>query len=316
VAKLKSTSTKLKIILPEKQSNQMNWKLVIHLFLSLSLSSSLLTGCGATPKDEKEETVISAYRLIDEQRTDEAVALLESALEKDPKNYEYKSVLASAYAHKSGIKIQKLVAAINASDKLKSFNDPLAGAKPDQTNDNRVDTSANSTITLLSRFSDVLKTYSTIPVVDATQAIYLKQGIYILNDLGSEIKPEDALYRAVLEIVLFKHILANQLIGEFIEPATKDKKSCIVDFSTLNSAIVDLGKLLIDIYNDAGIINPKQAATSKELAEQVKDAILNISTVTTAVTVADETVNVLLKQAAIQNGFGKIIKCSGDSSAL
>jgi 23S rRNA G2069 N7-methylase RlmK/C1962 C5-methylase RlmI len=84
----------------------------------------------------------------------------------------------------------------------------------------------------------------------------------------------------------------------------------------LHGAIVELGKLLIDIYNDAGIINPKQAATSKQLAEQVKDAILKITDATTAVTVVDETVNVLLKQAAIQNGFGKIIKCGGDSSAL
>jgi NRPS condensation-like uncharacterized protein len=73
-----------------------------------------------------------------------------------------------------------------------------------------------------------------------------------------------------------------------------------------------MGKLLIDIYNDIGFANPKQAVDMRKMAEQTSDSVTNLTIATTTVTVLDEAANIFLRQAAIQNGFGKIIKCGGN----
>jgi hypothetical protein len=71
-------------------------------------------GCGKkTNKNEQDEVVLKSYRLIDSDRADEAIELLENHLSKDSTNNTYKSVLASAYAHKGGVKIQKFIPIVN-----------------------------------------------------------------------------------------------------------------------------------------------------------------------------------------------------------
>ena len=277
--------------------------------LAILLSFS---GCGNKNQDRNTDTVLEAYRLIDEQRTDEAIELLESSLAKDPKNSEFKAVLASAYAHKAGIKIQKLVPILNQTDKLKKMNDKLPDISKDKSISEKVNAGALNVAMLLTRFAGFFETYSSVPLVTKDQATYLSHAIYILNDIGSEIKPEDVLYRAVLEIILFKHVLSEGLIGEFSEPQTKDEQTCRIDLGNVNDTVIKLGKLLIDIYNDIGFANPKQAVDMKKMAEQTGESDSNITIATTTVTVLDEAANIFLKQAIVQNGFGKIIKCGGN----
>lgn len=271
------------------------------LFLVVSLGA-----CGS-----KNEPVLNAYRLIDEHRTDEAIELLENALQENPDNAEYKAVLASAYAHKSGVRIQNLVPAINQTDKLKNISDKLPVVSNEKSASENVNTSARNVVVLLSRFAYVFDAYSSIPVIEKTQANYLRHAIFLLNDIGSTIKPEDALYRAVLELVLFKHILAENIIGEFKDSENKNQNSCRIDLGNVNDTIVQLGKLVIDIYNDIGITQPRQAEAMKKSAAQVADLVSNFTIFTTTVTAIDEAANILLKQTALQNGFGKIIKCGG-----
>ena len=276
------------------------------------LATLVMFGCaGSKNEGVRNDTVLEAYRLIDDQRTDEAIQLLETSLVADPSKSEYKVVLASAYAHKAGIKIQKLVPMLTQSDKIKKLNDQSLDASLDDSVSGKVNSGALNIARLLTKFSGFFEAYALVPTVTKNQAVYLTHAIYLLNDVGNDLKPEDVLYRAVLETVLFKYFLAEGFIGELIEPKAKDQVSCRLDLGNVNDSIVKMGKLLIDICNDIGYVNPKQAVDMKKIAEQVSESVTNLTIATTAVTAADEAANIFLKQVAIQNGFGKIIKCGG-----
>ena len=284
-------------------------KTITLLFIGLFLSV-LVLGC-AKKEDKKEDTVLKAYRLIDEQRTDEAIELLESAIAKEPSNTQYKAVLASAYAHKGGIKVQKLVPIINHSEKLKKLSEKLPEVNKSESHSQRVNQTALNLAALLLRFSGFLEAYASVPLVTKDQATYLRHAIYILNDLGDKVRQEDVLYRAILEIVLLKHILAENFIGEFMEPATKEEVTCRIDLGHVNDTAITLGKLLIDIFNDIGFSNPKQSEQMKRMANETSETISNLTIFFTSATVVDEASNIFIRQAAIQNGFGKIIRCNG-----
>lgn len=290
----------------------MKLKEAFKITFMVAIAFLVFAGCGKKNAERRNDTVLQAYRLIDEQRLDEAIELLEQALSNEPTNSEYKAVLASAYAGKAGIKIQKLIPVLNQSDKFKELSSELPEISKEQSAGARINAGALNIATLLGRFAGFFEAYASIPMVEKNQAIYLNQGIYLLNDIGKKIKPEDVLYRAVLEIVLLKHIIAEGLMGELIEPQTKDGQTCRLDVGKINDTVMSAGKLLIDIYYDIGFANPNLAYKMKNLAEQTSDSISNFTIATTAVTTLDEVSNIFLKETAIQIGFGKIIKCGGD----
>lgn len=270
-----------------------------------------LVGCVDKMQDQRDNTVLNAYRLIDEKRDDEAIELLENALVKDPANYDFKAVLASAYAHKAGIKIQTLVPTVQKSSQLNKLTE-TAKAMSGEAIGAKVDSDALIIASMLGKFSGVLETYAAVPTINKIQSIYLVYAIDLLNSLGNKIKLEDVIYRAVLEVVLFKYYLAESFIGEFVEPKVKNEASCRVDLEKVNDAIIKLGKLLIDILNDVGFANPSKAEDMRRLADDTSDSISSLTIAITTVTVVDEVANIFLKQTAIQNGFGRIIKC-GDN---
>lgn len=275
--------------------------------LILSLSFVLLdAGCGPRGHAQKNDTVLNAYRLIDDQRTDEAIAVLETALVNDRNNYEFKVVLASAYAHKAGIRIQKLVPAVVQINKVNKLDrSPQDRKKLSVENAMALDIAL-----LLNRFSAVFEAYASIPSVAEDQIIYLRHAIDLLNGTGAQIKPEDVVYRVALEIVLFKSALTQAVVGPSAEQ-TNGQGVCLVNLTPLNASIVRLGKLLIDIYNDIGFINPRQAVGMKGQAEEVANAVSNMTIATTSVTVLDEAASMFLKRAAEESGFGKIVQCQG-----
>lgn len=279
------------------------------LFFSLS---QLNLGCGKKADNKKDEPFLKAYRLIDEQRTDEAIELLEDLLSKEPKNIQAKSVLASAYAHKSGVKIQKLIPVLNQTEKLKQLDEKTSDSALNLEKNERVNASAIQISNFFSRYSSIIETYALVPLVNKEQSIYLQHAIYLLNSIGNEIHSEDVLYRAILEIILFKYVISDGLIGEFIEPQNKTLESCKIDLSTVSNSIIKGGKLLIDIFNDFGFANPKQSAEMRALSDKTAESISNLTLAVTAVAIADEASNIFLKNEAIQHGFGKAIKCGSE----
>ncbi len=277
----------------------------------------LLGACGSKKAEKSETPVLKAYRLIDEQRTDEAIELMEKSLSQDPGNYEYKVVLSSAYAHKGGIKIQKLLPSLLLAEKLTKLNAREARLRdqlkktPDRTRTGETNRAAIQVAFLLAKYSSYFDLYASIPTITPTQSTYVQQAIRLLNSLPSTIQPHDALYRAILEVVLFKHILAENLVGEFSPPTTKDEASCRLNLSLVNDTVIKLGKLLIDIYNDVGISNPKQAENMKQLSEETADVVSSLSISISTLSFMDDVAQDFLKQSTIQGGFGKVVRCAG-----
>lgn len=269
-----------------------------------------ILGCGNKEDHGSQDPVIKAYQLIDEHRTDEAITLLENELSDNPDNYQYKVVLASAYAQKAGIKIQKLIPLVKQFDGFKKANAASTSKNKKKSYSEQVNESVINTSIMLNTFANTLATYAAIPLLTAEQAVYLRYTIYLLNSVDNkDLNPEDVTYRAILEVILLKHNISEKLVGEFMEPAVKDEVHCRIDIGTLNDSIIEAGKLLIDIYNDIGFSNPKQAKKMQQLSQDTSEVISNISLATTALTVLDEVSMSFLKQSLIGYGFGKTIKC-------
>lgn len=279
---------------------------LITIVISIGI---LFTGCSSVKQDKTMDPALEAYRLIDEQRTNEAIQLLEDSLDKHPDNAEYKVVLASAYAHKAGVRIQTLVPIFSQAGKIKKANAQIKDADLNKSNSERVNDGALAIANLLTQYAGIFEAYTSIPFVNPELAIYLRQAIQLLNSIGPSIKSEDILYRVVLEVVLFKHIVAEGFIGEFLEPKEKNSSTCRVDISRINDTVIKAGKLLIDIYGDIGLVDPKQTENMNQQSRKVSESVSTFTMATTAAIIFDEATNVFLKQAAIQSGFGKIIKC-------
>lgn len=284
---------------------------ISRLILFAVLTIAMVTSCAPAKKDENESPVLKAYRLIDENRTDEAIVLLEEKLAAEPENTEYKTTLASAYAHKGGFKVQKLVPVVNQAEKLEKIGGRLPDLQKPNTLSGQADVTAMAVAMLLNRFARVFDLYESIPLATRQQAVHLRYAISLLDELGPHLKSEDALYRAVLEVILLKHLLAETLVGEMVEPIEISAETCQLDLNHINKALVDIGKLLIDILNDFALANPGQAEEMKKRASDVSRAVADCTAFLNSTSLADEASQVLLKQAAIQTGFGKMLRCSG-----
>lgn len=266
-------------------------------FSVLLLAMLFVVGCSKDKSAAKNDEILKAYRLIDDQRTDEAIELLESSLRKNPNQYDQKVVLASAYAHKAGIKVQKLVKAVQLSKNLKDLKKKL----PDQ--------SSRSLAALFMRLSKALSTFNAIPSVSVEQSEYLRHAIEILKSLEDQIRPHDAVYRAVLNIVLFKHIFEQNLFGKGDDDDLASNARCRVDLDLVQSTVKVLGQIMIEVFVDTAYANPKNAKGLDERIKKTEEFVISVSSLSESLTLSNDLSNGYLKSVALESGFGKIIKC-------
>lgn len=85
-------------------------KVLLLLFLISCGSSSLLSDL------EEAEPNYAAARALEMDDPDKAIELMEKALQSDPDNYNYISILASAKAQKAGVDLLKLILKLAESD--------------------------------------------------------------------------------------------------------------------------------------------------------------------------------------------------------
>lgn len=279
----------------------------------LLLGLCVFMGCKKKPKQPKEDTVVKAYRLIDEQRTSEAIDLLEEELKKDSSihNNEIKFVLASAYAHNAGIKIQVLVPAVtqlykfqNATKKKKLAQQYSASGKP-------VNKIAVTVSAMFNQISATLETYAAIPGVTEAQVDFLKHAIELINSIEAPVTQEQALYRAVLKIILFKYMMEESLLTApaSIDVAIVEDKNCVINIKKLNESLVPLGKLLITIFNDMAIANPRHSESLTKTSTEINTQLAEMALASNTFSVMDEFSASLIKRSALELGLGKMIKC-------
>lgn len=100
---------------------------VKHWIVSIVMSCVLVTGCGKNvfQSYEKDDPAQKAANAMERGDPDKAIKILEAALEKDPNNYVYISLLSAAYGQKHGVDILDLALAM-ADD---SSGDSSSGSK-------------------------------------------------------------------------------------------------------------------------------------------------------------------------------------------
>lgn len=286
----------------------------ISIVLVLTLSF-LVSACSSKEQELKEgDVLLTSYRLIDEQRTDEAISLLELELKKNQGDYDLQVALASAYAHKGGFKIQKLMPAFKSADEIKKLaKERKKQQKPSTEKPKKEeiqltgsDRTTRDISDLLVKASKFVNIYTSIPSITVEEAVYLNHAIYLLDELKSSILPPEALYRAVLRIVQLKHLIAKDFQeNEF----SSEGFTCNDGLTQGTKRLLDVSQVIVHIISDLVIVNPKDAEVLNSITLQISESVSHLTSVSTSLIVLEETSNAYLQQSAIQQGFGNLFKC-------
>jgi len=283
----------------------------IKILRAAFLSVLLVTGCGRPPK-KAESPLTHAYRLIDANRDDEAIAYLSDLCNSKPGDHDCLVALASAYAHKSGMKVQKFVNVITMSKDLGALEFTFDSSAGKGENTDRADHSLRSAASLLAKLAQIMRVYTAVPTIKNDNIVYLDEAIRIMINLEHP-RQVDALYRAVLRVLRLKHTFAEDVLG--IGTEAKLGADCTLDLSVMSDNLKALGFDLLDILDDLELANPSRAKTldrdKKEIANDLDSATHALSSLTEI----DEGTRMAFNELFIQQGFGKFLKCKGDSPA-
>lgn len=282
--------------------------------LALSLSVFVLTSC-AKQNTSHEDITLKSYRLIDEQRTDEAITLIENELKNNPDNYQIKVVLASAYAHKAGFKIQKIIPAFSVVEKLTKSNKYFQQSKEDflDSSDDSVEKEedlkrSKKLSTSILKFAHVVEIFDSLPHFSDEQVVFLDYAISILDSLDSELKSEDVVYRALLNTLKVKHKLnKNFYLKNNVTIA--DNPICKLDFEDLNANFQDIGLDLLSIMTDLERSNPDKEKELSDLKISFSNSLLNFNLIAKSINNLDDSTSLVLKQILFQANLGTFAKC-------
>lgn len=135
-----------------------------------AVSFAVLVSCGANPLKtyEKKDPAEDATVALEEGNPDKAISILTSALEGDPNNYQYVSILALAYAERGGLDALTLAQkmASNNSSGSSGGVTSLFSVMPAATDGNIADVDRAATLMV------------TIPSANRTTADVLKIAIF------------------------------------------------------------------------------------------------------------------------------------------
>lgn len=273
----------------------MNKIILIIIYLSFVILSCAKKENNSSHKD----VVVESYRLIDEKRTDEAIQLLENALKDDEQNVDLKMELASAYAHKAGFRIQKLVPAVKQIEKLNKILKEEKKKKEEKNPaaEKKIDENASEIASILLKYTIFLETFASIPSPSQEESKILSHAISIINDLGNAIQPKHAIYRAVLSILLIKYYMTNGLVDDPELALIKNKEFCQIEVKNLSLYIRKLGELIVDVHYDLAIAHPNQSIGLRNNAESIAHSLAVVAQQTTnSVDMNSMLLNVLNKE--------------------
>lgn len=226
---------------------------MIHLNLSvIFILSSILFTSACHPNRvtlSDESTLSKAYRLIDLQRTDEAIILLESQKQNSTDNLELMNTLASAYAHKSGIRITTMIPLFLQSGRLKKLNIEFQKYQTKFKDNSKKPDQLRNYIFNLTYLKLFLESLDQIPRVSEDNVIYLRYSISLLNSMGERLRKKDRIYRAILETVYLKYLLAEKsdLVTRMFQ-----RSNCYGQYerNQVSLYLYEVSELMIDTFTD------------------------------------------------------------------
>lgn len=275
--------------------------IIFPFFLVATLAT---TACSNKGRPKGTDVVSRAYQMIDAQQPNEAIHLLEKSLRDEPQNRDYKAVLASAYAHRAGFKVQKLVPILKKAQDFQRLQGENSAGDPQNLKPLALDAKS-----LISKAGALHEVFSSIPAIEVQQVPDLSHAIDLLGDLGPEMRPSDAIYRVVLQIILFKHYLVERLLGESPAKTNQELESCRIDSAGFVDSFQILSNLLLSVYADLSIAHPSQTATFERLSSETSNSVSSALKTTNSISTLDKNSLMFLKFTIIKAGFGKVILC-------
>lgn len=269
----------------------------------------MLASCAPKPKVQ-EGPVLKADRLIDAHRTDEAIIFMEAQVRAHPENPEYVVTLASAYASKAGVRVQRLMKTIDTAKKYKPQLKKAESLPAMPEKSKKTDLWINQALGLLINYESYMRVYESVPVIDQEHVVYLNQAISLLDGLGSKPRPSDALYRAILRILLVKSQL-NELFSASSGIIVQTDTSCAINTQKINDRMTEIGQNLIYVYQDLGVAQPDKAKKYKNEIDQITNAVTNLTTLNDSAIILSDAIKTVFNQTLLQSGLGTQLKCGG-----
>jgi hypothetical protein len=274
-----------------------------------------LSGCGRGQGDKSDDKVVTAYKLIDAGRDEEAVAMLEDELTRLPgKGAEHNRltvVLASAYAHRAGFKVQRLAKVFAAGKNKVKFDVGLKlDNNPKFTKEESVDRFLAGVSVFFASIANLNGYYTAVPNIRPDKVKYLEFAVRLLDSIDNEeIEQGDALYRAVLKTVYLKYYIANNVVG-IKQVADINLASCSVDFDKTAVALKEIGRILIDVLGDLGRAQPSKSPDYVKQQYKVSAAVGDLTSISTSVSLVDEVTMRTVKRTLVQTGLQNLLKCT------
>lgn len=292
------------------------------LLAVVALSGSV--GCDRSPSGPSESISVRSSRLIDEQRTEEAIQLLEPHVRANPDDIDAAVSLSAAYAHKAGFQFRNFYGMLNQilehSKRLK--------AEPDPVNTESASTAERAIATWThhsGRMFGLIRIFEAIPSLTKSNIEFVRHGVQILNSKEQLLRPKDRAFRVLIRAVIIKHLLTQ--IAEPRAPVASPKKDgqnpnqkiCFVDFRAVDKYINTPGGELISLFGDMSWIQPNGNEAFARTISDIRNSVSNINVFLTAVSLANDATLLYLKNSVVEGStttpspllpnLGQLIAC-------
>jgi hypothetical protein len=297
-------------------------------FTRILLLAALVAAAGACARKEakpQEDKLVTAYKLIDAQRDDEAILLLENEIAKTQVDSPYRRkltvVLASAYAHKAGFRVQNFVKVMQVSKDNKidfeAARTAFKSVDKAKQKTEAFDLFLGAIGVFFRNINAVTAVYAAIPTIKPEHEQYLKFALDLLDSLGDKnISQGDAMYRAVVRVIYIKNYLAVHA-GE-VSDSDIAVDNCQIDMAKITDKLTTLKTLGVATYTDLSLANPSKAKGYRSSSEKFANSMSSLTQVNNLASMLDYASATVIKQTLVQNGLSDLLKCptSAQASAL
>jgi hypothetical protein len=280
----------------------------------------ITTGCDSS-KPTDTTALIKGYKLIDSNRSDEAIISLETAVQSDPQNPDKLIALSSAYAAYAGVSIPTLFPVI---DKMLIKKDLVAILKDMKKNRldfdrdsaakksyERLKDLASAWMDLMTFISMSFDSFNLLPELTSEKTQYLRQAISIAESIRPQ-KKGYALYSAVLRLVLLKNDLIHDSLPSVMHG--DDKGICRLYLNTVPDFAHNLQDSVDRIFNDLKIAFPKQKNSYQKMMTSFQDTVREISASATGLDTLTDLGSTLSFKLGVEQALGRAFECGSQAN--
>lgn len=279
----------------------------------------ILCSCGAQPKDQSinvktassEEIVLQAYKLIDLDRTQEAVHLLEESIKSKSQDYELRTTLASAYAHMAGINIQRLYPMINKVMVASKRSEIIKTPPKILYKEFPLESNLIALAKLTNSVSFLSAVFVAMPQIHVSKRTLLYEALDHFAAVEKSLKRGDLIYRTALRLLIIRGELSDG-VKESLEINAQNK--CELKIEKFKSSIVSAQKLAAKSMLDMAAIDKKKAQSWLRRIESSTKFVERLTFVSDTAIILDEGLNIFVKQQLFGPMFGKLLECPTPSN--